>query len=199
MTTMVVVSFSVAAVMALAGCLRSAWVRAWRRRLSPGAPELPDASFVLARVVFFALAGVLVFSGFRLVSVDDAAAWSDGELASAVEQAAYALDGTSREGDIYGDDGDFDTEYASMIEDKVVQKGGGDAPEGGVNAAPTGTNGAADARYTVTASGAEASYCLHVTRTHSKKDDWVSPGISGGDGVTVPMFRFAVTSSRGAC
>jgi hypothetical protein len=200
MTKLVVISFVLAAVMAAAGCITADRVRAWRSALNPSASELPGAAFAVGRVVFFGLAGVMVFTGFQLMTVSDNAEWSDDELTSAVRQATSALDGSTHYGDIYGDDSGFDAEYATMIEDKVVTKGSGDAPQLGVDAAPADTNQASDARYTVTASGANTTFCLHIERTRSKDGDWDAPGVAGGEGtVTVPVYEFGVTSRSGAC
>ncbi|WP_190079637.1 hypothetical protein [Streptomyces longisporoflavus] len=130
----------------------------------------------------------------------DRTQWNDDELTGAAEQAAAALNGSSRFGDIFGDDSGFDDEYATMTEDEVVEHGGGDAPQHGVEAAPASTNEASDARYTVAASGARATVCMHVERTRSKDDDYEPPGVAGGPGtVTVPSYRFAVTSRPGDC
>ncbi|MFJ2296772.1 hypothetical protein ACIOG7_34725 [Streptomyces sp. NPDC087894] len=103
-------------------------------------------------------------------------------------------------GDIYGDDSGFDEEFATMIEDEIVENGGGGAPQSGVDADAAASNQASDADYTVTAAGADAAFCVHVVRTRSKEGDYEPPGVAGGPGtVTVPYYDFAVTSRTGAC
>ncbi|MFF3336286.1 hypothetical protein ACFYWX_43425 [Streptomyces sp. NPDC002888] len=200
MTGMTVFSFVLIGLLVVMGCLKADRVRAWRRSVNPSAPELPDGFFVVTRIALFGLAGVGLFTTFQLMATADNSEWSEDESAGAVSGATTALDGSSRYGDLYGDDSGFDGEYARMIEDEVQEHGGGDAPGFGVDAVPADTNKASDARYTVTASGAGVAFCLHVERTRSKEDDWDAPGVAGGEGtVTVPSYRFAVTSRKGAC
>ncbi|MCX4672088.1 hypothetical protein OG453_36365 [Streptomyces sp. NBC_01381] len=197
---MVVFSFVLAAALAAMASLTADRVRGWRRSLNPSASELPDAAFTVGRVVLFGMAGVSVFMAFQLMTASDDVEWSDDELTSAVGQATTALDGTSRFGDIYGDDSGFDDEYARMIEDEVVEQGGGDSPQTGVDAVPADANTASGAGYTVTGSGAAASFCVRVERTRSKGDDYEPPGVAGGAGtVTMPSYKFAVTSADGDC
>ncbi|MFE0137797.1 hypothetical protein ACFWY6_40500 [Streptomyces sp. NPDC059037] len=143
---MVVFSFVPAAALAAMASLRADRVRGWRRALNPSASELPDAAFAVGRVVLFGTAGVSVFMAFQLMTASDDVEWSDDELTSAVGQATTELDGTSRFGDIYGDDSGFDDEYARMIEDEVVEQSGGDSPQTGVDAVPADANTASDAR-----------------------------------------------------
>ncbi|MFE4217529.1 hypothetical protein [Streptomyces sp. NPDC056844] len=182
------------------GCVKADRVRRWRRSFSPSAPELPDSAFVAARVVLFGMAGVGVFSAFQFMAVVADAEWSDDELSGAVSQATEELNGTSRFGDLFGDDSGFDEESATMIEDEVVEHGGGGAPQSGVNAGAAASNQPSDADYTVTAAGADAAFCVHVKRTRSKEGDYEPPGIAGNPGtVTVPNYDFAVTSRKGAC
>ncbi|MEV0494556.1 hypothetical protein [Streptomyces atratus] len=197
---MVTLIFVLVAVLVAMGCLKAARVRGWRRSFNPSAPELPDSAFVVGRVLLFGMAGIGVYTAFQSMAVSADAEWSDDELTSAVSQATTALDGASRFGDIFGDDSSFDDEYARMIEEEVVEHGGGGAPQTGVDAASSDTNKASDARYTVSASGAAAAFCVHVERIRSKDDDWEPPGVAGGAGtVTVPSYKFAVTSREGEC
>lgn len=197
---MVVLSFVLAAGLVAMGCVKADRVRRWRRSFNPSAPELPDSAFVAARVVLFGMAGVGVFSAFQFMAVVADAEWSDDELSSAVSQATEELNGTSRFGDIFGDDSGFDEESATMIEDEVVEHGGGGAPQSGVDAGPAPLNKPSGADYTVQAAGADAAFCVHVVRTRSKDGDYEPPGIAGNPGtVTVPSYDFAVTSRKGAC
>lgn len=133
---MVVLLLVLAAGLVAMGCVKADRVRRWRRSFNPSAPELPDSAFVAARVVLFGMAGVGVFSAFQFMAVVADAEWSDDELSSAVSQAAEELNGTSRFGDIFGDDSGFDEESATMIEDEVVEHGGGGAPQSGVDRRP---------------------------------------------------------------
>ncbi|MGW1320864.1 hypothetical protein [Streptomyces sp. NPDC002426] len=197
---MVVLLLVLAAGLVAMGCVKADRVRRWRRSFNPSAPELPDSAFVAARVVLFGMAGVGVFSAFQFMAVVADAEWSDDELSSAVSQAAEELNGTSRFGDIFGDDSGFDEESATMIEDEVVERGGGGAPQSGVDAGPAPLNKPSGADYTVQAAGADAAFCVHVVRTRSKDGDYEPPGIAGNPGtVTVPSYDFAVTSRKGAC
>ncbi|MEU2680867.1 hypothetical protein B046DRAFT_07048 [Streptomyces sp. LamerLS-316] len=197
---MVVLLLVLAAGLVAMGCVKADRVRRWRESFNPSAPELPDSAFVVARVALFAMAGIGVFSALQFMAVVADAEWSDDELASAVSQAAKELNGTSRFGDIYGDDSGFDEEFATMIEDEVVENGGGGAPQSGVNAGAAASNQPSGADYTVTAAGADASFCVHVVRTRSKEGDYEPPGIAGNPStVTVPNYDFAVTSRTGAC
>ncbi|MFD4902996.1 hypothetical protein [Streptomyces sp. NPDC058411] len=197
---MVVLLLVLAAGLVAMGCVKADRVRRWRRSFNPSAPELPDSAFVAARVVLFGMAGVGIFSAFQFMAVVADAEWSDDELSSAVSQATEELNGTSRFGDIFGDDSGFDEESATMIEDEVVEHGGGGAPQSGVDAGPAPLNKPSGADYTVQAAGADAAFCVHVVRTRSKDGDYEPPGIAGNPGtVTVPSYDFAVTSRKGAC
>ncbi|MFC8231123.1 hypothetical protein [Streptomyces sp. NPDC057287] len=182
------------------GCVKADRVRGWRESFNPSAPDIPDSAFVAARVVLFGMAGVGVFTAFQFLDVVADAEWSDDELAGAVSQATEELDGTSRFGDIFGDDSGFDQEIAKMIEEEVVENGDGGAPQSGVDAGAAASNKPSDAEYTVTASGADAAFCVHVVRTRSKDGDYEPPGVAGGpSSVTVPEYDFAVTSREGEC
>ncbi|MER7478438.1 hypothetical protein ABTX60_12390 [Streptomyces sp. NPDC126510] len=181
-------------------CVKADRVRAWRAGINPAAEELSDASFVAARVVFVALAGVGIYLCVQGFNVSDDTTWDDAELTTAVQGATNALDGSSGYGDIYAEDNDtgWIDEYATKIEQEVVEHGGGDAPQYGVTAAPASPNTASEARYTVT--GADSAFCMQVTRTRSKDGDYEPPGIGGGKGtVTVPAYDFAVTTREGGC
>ncbi|MFJ8860892.1 hypothetical protein ACIRD8_20990 [Streptomyces sp. NPDC102451] len=197
---MVVLIFVLAAGLVAMGCVKADRVRRWRESFNPSAPELPDSAFVAARVVLFGMAGIGIYSAFQFMAVVADAEWSDDELSSAVSQAAAELDGTSRFGDIFGDDSGFDQEFAKMIEEEVVENGGGGAPQSGVDAGAAASNKPSDADYTVQAAGADAAFCVHVVRTPSKDGDYKPPGIAGNPGtVTVPNYDFAVTSRKGEC
>ncbi|MFJ8887017.1 hypothetical protein ACIRJR_26930 [Streptomyces sp. NPDC102402] len=192
--------FVLAAGLVAMSCVKADRVRGWRESFNPSAPGLPDSAFVAARVVLCGMAGIGVFSAFRFMAVVADAEWSDDELAGAVSQATAELNGTSRFGDLFGDDSRFDAEFATMIEEEVVENGGGGAPQDGVDAGSAPANKPSDADYTVMAAGADASFCVHVERIRSKGGDYEPPGIAGGAGsVTVPNYDFAVTSRRGEC
>lgn len=197
---MIAFGFALSAALTGMACIPKARVHAVRHAVNPSAPELPHAAFTAGRIVLLGAAVIGVFTTIRLMDTSDSVEWNDDELTSATGQAVAALNGTSRFGDIFGDDSGFDDEYATMIEDEVVEHGGGDAPQLGVDAVPVATNDASDAQYTVTASGAGATVCVHVERTRSKGDDYEPPGVAGGPGaVTVPSYRFTVSSRAGEC
>ncbi|MFH9618011.1 hypothetical protein ACH4MM_30480 [Streptomyces pratensis] len=182
------------------GCVKADRVRGWRQSFNPSAPEISDSAFVAARVVLFGMAGIGIFSAFQLMAVTANGEWSDDELSSAVSQATSELNGTSRLGDIFDDGSGFDQEIAKMIEEEVVENGGGGAPQSGVDAGAAASNKPSDADYTVQAAGADAAFCVHVVRTRSKDGDYEPPGVAGGAGsVTIPKYDFAVTSREGGC
>lgn len=133
MNTLNVILIVLAAGLVAMGCVKADRVRGWRESFNPSAPELPDSAFVAARVVLFGMAGVAIFSVFQFMTVVADAEWSDDELNSAVSQATAELDGTSRFGDIFDDDSGFDEQFATMIEEEVVENGGGGAPQSGVD------------------------------------------------------------------
>ncbi|MHC3453245.1 hypothetical protein [Streptomyces prasinus] len=200
MTQLSVLIFVLAAVLLAMACVKADRVRAWRESLNPSAPDVPDAAFVVARLVLVTTAVVGIVVGVQGLAAEDNAEWSDDELTSAVEQAVTALDSTTKLGDLYSSASTVDQENARMIEDEVVEHGGGDAPQLGVDAYPADGNTAPDSSYTVKGDGAGAAFCVHVRRTRSKEDDWHPPGITGGEGTTVvPAYAYAVTSRKGAC
>jgi hypothetical protein len=183
LTQLNVLGLILSAVLLAMACIKADRIRAWRAGINPSTEELPDAFFVAARVTFVALER----AGLRRLR---RTAWDDSELTSAVQGATDALDGSSGFGDIYAEDNDtrWIDEYATKIENEVVEHGGGDAPQYGVNATPAATSTASEARYTVT--GGDSAFCMQVTRTRSKDGDYEPPGIAGGQGtVTVPFVR----------
>jgi hypothetical protein len=190
LTQLNVLGLILSAVLLAMACIKADRIRAWRAGINPSTEELPDAFFVAARVTFVALAGVGIYLSVQGFGVSDDTAWDDSELTSAVQGATDALDGSSGFGDIYAEDNDtgWIDEYATKIENEVVEHGGGDAPQYGVNATPAATSTASEARYTVT--GGDSAFCMQVTRTRSKDGDYEPPGIAGGQGtVTVPFVR----------
>lgn len=200
MTAMIAISFGVAVLLLLAACVKSDRVRGWRHSLNPSAPDLPDAAFVVGRVVFLIMAGVMVFEGFDLLRVSADSGWSDDELTSAVHQATDGLDGWMYRDDGLTTDSAYFDDYASLLEDKVIQYGGGGAPQSGVDAGPADTNTDTDAYFTVQADGTDAVFCTHIERTRRAKDDYTPPGIAGGEGtITERAYQLAVTSREGAC
>jgi hypothetical protein len=50
-------------------CVKTDPVRAWRERFNPGAEEVPDSSFTVARILFVFLAGMLIYMAFQGFSV----------------------------------------------------------------------------------------------------------------------------------
>ncbi|MEV6839687.1 hypothetical protein AB0N17_35200 [Streptomyces sp. NPDC051133] len=199
LTKLNVLGLVLSAVLVAMACVKADRVRAWRRNVNPSGPELPDSAFVAARLLFLALAGLGVYTAVQGFGVSDRASWSDDELTNAVRQAADDLDGFTFQADDAGHPLAF-TDYASLIEEKVYEYGGGDAPEYGVTADSAGGNTAGDSSFTVTADGADGAFCTRVHRTRSTKDDYTPPGITGGEGaLTYPGYRLAVSVRDGEC
>ena len=199
LTKLNILGLVLSAVLLAMACVKADRVRAWRAAVNPSAEELPDSAFVVARVVFVALAVIGIYQCVQGFAVADDTSWDDSELSSAVRQATDDLDGYRYHADESGASLYFD-DYGTLIEAKVVRYGGGDAPGTGVAAAPADANTADDAYFTVTANGADAVYCTHIERTRSKKDDYTPPGIAGGEGtVTYPGYRLAVATRDGEC
>lgn len=122
MTQLSVFIFVLAAVLLAMACVKADRVRAWRESLNPSAPDVPDAAFVVARLVLVTMAVVGIVVGVQGLAVEDATKWSDDELTGAVEQAVTALDGTTKLGDLHSSDSMVDRENARMIEDEVVEQ-----------------------------------------------------------------------------
>lgn len=186
------------AVLLAMACVKADRVRAWRTSVNPSAPDLPDSAFVAVRLIFLSLAGIGVYMTVHGFGVSDDVSWSDGELTSAVRQATDDLDGYTFQADESGPLSFSD--YESLIEDKVIEYGGGDAPEYGVTVEPADGNTADTASFTVTAHGAGNAFCTHMERTRSKKDDYTPPGITGGEGtLTYLGYRLSVSEREGEC
>ncbi|KOV93140.1 hypothetical protein [Streptomyces sp. NRRL B-3648] len=199
MRSMTVLLFLVSAAVIAMACVRANRVRAWREALNPSAPEIPDSSFTVARVVLLAMAALGIYYGFHSISLADDAAWSDDELTSAVSGATDDLDGDTLYAGPYedpslGSDGD----YGLKIEDAVAEHGGGDAPGFGVDAETTAPSASHEAYYTVTADGTPAAFCLHVRMTRDKSGDYDAPGIVGKP-YPQRAYVFRVTSGTGEC
>ncbi|MER6034458.1 hypothetical protein ABT133_11180 [Streptomyces sp. NPDC001835] len=180
-------------------CVPADRVRAWRAGINPSAPELPGASFVVARVLFVALAIAGVCTAVQGFGVSDRMSWSDSELTSAVHQATDDLDGYAYTMDETGSSAYF-TDFASLTEEKVTRYGGGDAPEIGVSADPADTDTDAEAHLTVTASGADDAFCVHLRRTRWKRSDYTPPGLNGDPGtLTFRGYRLKAAVRTGEC
>lgn len=166
MTAMIAISFGVAVLLLLAACVKSDRVRGWRHSLNPSAPDLPDAAFVVGRVVFLIMAGVMVFEGFDLLRVSADSGWSDDELTSAVHQATDGLDGWMYRDDGLTTDSAYFDDYASLLEGKVIQYGGGEHPS------PAWT----PARPTRTRTPTRTSRCRRTARTRCSAHTSNAPG-----------------------
>jgi hypothetical protein len=199
LTKLNILGLVLAAVLLAMACVKADRVRAWRASINPSAEELPDSAFVVARVIFVTLAVIGIYQCVQGFGVADDMSWDDSELTSAVQQATDDLDGYRHHTDESGNPLYFH-DYETLIEDKVVRYGGGDAPESGVDATPADANTDADGYFTVTANGAEAAFCTHVERIRSKKDDYTPPGIAGREGtLTLPGYRLVVVTRDGEC
>jgi hypothetical protein len=187
------------AVLVALACVKADRVRAWRTNINPSAPELPGAAFVAARVVFLGLACIGVYTAIQGFGVSDRVSWSDGELSSAVRQTADDLDGFTFQVDDEGTPLSF-TDYEELIEERVYQYGGGDAPDYGVTVDSAEGNTAADGSFTVTADGTGGAACVHLKRTRSPKDDYTPPGITGGEGtLKYRGYRLTASEREGEC
>ncbi|MEU8031466.1 hypothetical protein AB0C13_22965 [Streptomyces sp. NPDC049099] len=194
-----VLGLVVSAVLLAMACVKADRVRSWRSNINPSAPELPDAAFVAARVLFVTLAAIGIYTAIQGFGVSDDTSWDDSELTSAVQQAVDDLDGYTFTADDSGTPLSFD-DYTSLLKDKVVQYGGGDAPQTGVTVTPADTDTYDDAHLTVTAAGTDAAFCTRIERTRSKKDDYTPPGITGGEGsLTYRGYRLSATTQKGEC
>ncbi|MEU2438595.1 hypothetical protein ABZ595_20820 [Streptomyces rubradiris] len=163
-----VLGLVLAAVLVAMACVKSDRVRSWRANINPSAPDLPDSAFVAARVLFLSLAGVGVYLAVQGFGVSDDASWSDSELTSAVQRTTDDLNGYTFQADDAGTPLGF-PDYASLIEDKVLQYGGGDAPGYGVAVNPAEANTPAKASFTITADGTDTAFCTHLTRTRPRR------------------------------
>lgn len=123
------------AVLLAMACVRADRMRGRRAGITPSAPEIPDAAFVVARVVLVTLAGLGVHTAVQGFGVSDDASWNDSELTNAVHRATDEPDGHRFRTDEAGSPLHFD-DYASLTEDNVVHDEGGDAPETGVAVTP---------------------------------------------------------------
>ncbi|WP_367320482.1 hypothetical protein [Streptomyces sp. HUAS ZL42] len=199
LTKLNILGLVLSAVLLAMACVKADRVRAWRAEINPSAEELPDSAFVVARVILITLAGIGIYQCVQGFGVADDMDWDDSELTSAVQQTTDDLDGYTYFVDLTGNPFYFD-DYATLLEDKVVRYGGGDAPQMGVDASPADTNTDTDAYFTLTASGADAAFCTHIERARSKEHDYTPPGIAGGEGkFTYPGYRLTVTTRDGAC
>ncbi|MFJ5264633.1 hypothetical protein ACIQAC_29665 [Streptomyces sp. NPDC088387] len=68
---MTVFSFALAAVMLAAACIPADRVRGWRESVNPSAPELPDSAFVVARIVFVVMAGLVVYATINVMRLSN--------------------------------------------------------------------------------------------------------------------------------
>ncbi|ROP50627.1 hypothetical protein [Streptomyces sp. PanSC9] len=135
LTQLNVLGLVLSAVLLAMACVRADRMRGRRTSVDPPAPEIPDAAFVVARVVLVTLAGLGVHTAVQGFGVSDDASWNDSELTNAVHRATDEPDGHRFRTDEAGSPLHFD-DYASLTEDKVARDAGGDAPETGVAVTP---------------------------------------------------------------
>lgn len=198
MTSMTVQLFALSTVLIAMACVRADRVRAWREAVNPSAPEVPDSSFTVARVLLLAMAAFGIYFGFQSIALTDDAEWSADELASAVTGATDDLDGdTLHVGPHEVPSVDSSGDYALKVEDTVAEHGD-DAPRFGVDAEPTDPDASDETYYTVTADGTASAFCLHVRLKRDKSGDYEAPGIAG---TSYPQYGyvFRVTSRAGEC
>ncbi|MET7574834.1 hypothetical protein ABZT04_41145 [Streptomyces sp. NPDC005492] len=199
LTKLNIFGLALSAVFLAMACVKADRVRAWRADFNPSAPDVPNSAFTLARLLFVTIAGIGIYTSVQGFGVSDDMSWSDDELTSAVRGATDDLDGYRYQADESGAPLYFD-DYASLIEQKVTENGGGDAPETGVATEPSDPDTESDTHITVTANGTDKVFCVHVVRTRSKEDDYTPPGIAGREGtLTFSGYRLAVAMREGAC
>ncbi|WP_327343281.1 hypothetical protein [Streptomyces europaeiscabiei] len=199
LTELTVLGLVLSAVLLAMACVKADRVRAWRSSINPSAEELPDAAFTAARVILVTAAGIGIYLAIQSFGVADDASWDDSELTTAVQGAADGLDGYMYRTDQTGDSLYFD-DYATLIQDRVAQNGGGDAPQSGGSAYPADAHTDFDAYFTVKGDGAGVAFCTHIERIRSKEDDYTPPGITGGPGrLTYRAYRLAVEVKDGEC
>ncbi|MDG4857016.1 hypothetical protein P8605_02380 [Streptomyces sp. T-3] len=203
---MFTLGFVLAAALAAPAFIKANSVRALRHRLNPSAPELAERALLVGRITFLVMAGITLILTLRSIDAADDFEWSDDELASAVRQGTAQLDGSSFVGLPGNGDGEAgatgpgSASDTTTIEDTVGAHGGGEAPTYGVTAEPVEPHNVASARYTITASGTDAAFCISVRQTRSKKDDDERASmVPGQSSVTLPGYRLAATSHNGAC
>lgn len=200
MTGMAVFLFFLAALLLTMACVKADWVRSVRRRTYPSGEELPGSAFAVLRVVLLVMAALCIWQGAGAVAMSADSEWSEDELDNAVTRTTSDLDGWMYRDDGYSTDSAYFDDYESLLRDKVVRYGGGGAPETGVavTAAPTNTD--TDAYFTLSASGTSATFCTHIERTRSKKDDNEVPPIAGGKVThTERAYVLGVSSRSGEC
>jgi len=193
MTAMAVTCFILSVLLIAMACVKTSRVREWRQSVNPSAPDIPDAGFLLLRVMLLAVAAVGIYLGFSMLSLADEEAWSDAELTSAVKGATEELDGSTELGDITDDDtrpADFEGDIATKIPQEIVEHGAGDAPQTGVGVS-LNTSSVTDATYNISAGGTDKTFCMHVTRTHTDDAEVY--------GVKLPEYTYAVSTEEGKC
>ncbi|MEV3861034.1 hypothetical protein AB0J38_42835 [Streptomyces sp. NPDC050095] len=200
MTGMAVTLFVLAAVLVAMTCVKADWIRSVRSRTHPSGEELSTSTFVVARVTLLVMAALCIWQGADATAMSADSEWSDDELTSAVRETTDDLDGWMYRDDGYTTKSAYFDDYESLLRDKVVRYGGGGAPQTGVNVTPAPTNSESDASFTLSASGTSATFCTHIQRTRSKKDDHTPPGIAGGESsITERAYVLGVASRVGEC
>ncbi|MEU5595981.1 hypothetical protein [Streptomyces sp. NPDC020298] len=196
MTRTAVLFFLLAAALAALGLAdqRKLYWRfaAWRFR-NPEANEPSDAAFAWQRGVLFVAAAVIVFQGCSAMDSANKASWSEEELRQAVARAASSLEDEPQVSAPAED-------YSGMIEDAVVDAGKGSGPGYAVSVEASDPDAQSRAgNYVVTADGADAAFCMSISRSLSEDGGFSVPGVGDQSGSHVPAYDLKVRVSEGRC
>ena len=196
-------TFVLAGLLLLMACVKADRVRAWHASRIPSAPELSGASFVVTRLALVTMAVAAIVVSFQVMWAQDDTEWSDDELTSAVEEATRSLDGSSAYGDsLTGPDEpeDFEGKYARRIKDEIARYSAAVASQSDLDVALAEEPTANRARYEISALGADVTFCMDVTRTHTGTVETVAPGgIGASSKLELPEFTYALKSRPGMC
>ncbi|WP_086798048.1 hypothetical protein [Streptomyces caniscabiei] len=61
LTQLTVLGLILSVVLLAMACVKADWVRAWRSRVNPSAEELPDSTFIVARIALITMAGMGIY------------------------------------------------------------------------------------------------------------------------------------------
>ncbi|MGW7406903.1 hypothetical protein ACWGI9_24815 [Streptomyces sp. NPDC054833] len=165
---------------------------AWRFR-NPEANEPSDAAFAWQRGVLFVGAAVMVFQGCSAMDDADKSSWSGEELRQAVTQAASSIEDEPQVSSPSED-------YSTLIEDAVTDAGKGLGPSYAVSVEATDSDPESKAGdYVVTADGADAAFCMSITRSLSDDGGFSVPGVDDQSGTYVPAYDLKASVSEGRC
>lgn len=163
--------------------------RLYRRARPQAARQPSDGALAFGRVAAFGVAGVFVLGGCSAQAAIDKGSWSASEVREAAESAAESL---AAEPQMRRDPSDG---YASLIEADVMKAGEGQGPSYRISVERAG--GGHD--YEISAAGAGAAFCMHVTEGKSAQGGIFVPGADGGGSSSLPEYDLTATVDDGAC